>query len=258
MRTAFLLLTITGLAAGAKDIDLAHHFRGVRGTFVLLDAATAKWTRYNPERAAQQFTPCSTFKIPNSAIAIESGVAPDSDFTVAYDPKRDHAERPEWARDHNLRSAFQYSVVWYYQEMARRAGPDRMAKYVRQFHYGNEDTSGGVDHFWLGSTLRISADEQVDFLKRFYEQKLALSGRTTRIVKEIMVADRGQSSRLSAKTGACRVDANEVVLWYVGYVEKDGRVYYFALNMGDKDYDPLFSQRVTKARTILTELGILD
>lgn len=258
MRKTLLLLTITSLAASAKDIDLAHYFAGIRGTFVLLDSVTGKWTRYDPVRAKQQLTPCSTFKIPNSAIAIETGVASDADFTLAYNPRRDHAERPEWARDHNLRSAFQYSVVWYYQEMARRAGPDRMARYVRQFHYGNEDTSGGVDQFWLGSTLRISANEQVDFLKRFYEQKLGLSERTTRIVKDIMIADHAQSWRLSAKTGACHVDANEVVLWYVGYVEKSGHVYYFAMNMGDKDYDPLFSQRVTKARAILAELKILD
>ena len=248
----------TTLDSGPKDSDLSHHFNGIRGTFVLLDSAAGNWTRYNPARAKQQFTPCSTFKIPNSAIALETGVVPDADFTIAYDSQRDHAERPEWARDHNLRSAFQYSVVWYYQESARRTGADRMAKFVRQFHYGNEDNSGGVDHFWLGSTLRISADEQIDFLKRFYEGKLGLSDRTTRIVKDIMVADRNDSWRLSGKTGACRVDPNEVVMWYVGYVEKAGRLYYFALNMSDKDYDPLFSQRITKTKAILTELGILD
>jgi beta-lactamase class D len=78
-------------------------------------------------------------------------VAPDPEFTVRDDPEL-KISSPDWARDHNLRSAFKFSVVWYYQEMARRAGADRMAQLVHQFGYGSKDTSGGVDKFWLGST----------------------------------------------------------------------------------------------------------
>ena len=48
------------------------------------------------------------------------------------------------------------SVVWYYQELARRVGPERMQKWVTAFRYGNEDISGGIDRFWLESALRIS------------------------------------------------------------------------------------------------------
>jgi beta-lactamase class D len=230
---------------------------GAEQTFVLLDSASGQFTRQNPERASLRFAPCSTFKIPNSAIALESGVAGGLDFMLKYDPLRDHAARAVWARDYDLQSAFKASAVWYYQEMARRVGMKQMTKFLTQFQYGNQDASGGIDKFWLGNSLRISPNEQVDFLRRLYEGRLGLSVRTTNLVKEIMLVEQTADWRLSAKTGACRAEGEDVVLWYVGWVEKPGHVYYFALEIGDKEYDPLFEQRVPIARKILTELGVL-
>lgn len=255
---------LTGIAFAAEPPDLARHFAGIDGTFVLLNGRTGEVTRFNAKRAALRFPPCSTFKVPNSAIALETGVAPDADFVLPYDAALNL--KGDWARDHSLRSAFKFSAAWYYQEMARRAGAAAMARYVHQFTYGNEDTSAGVDKFWLGNSLRISADEQAAFLKRLYEGDLGLSARTTGLVKEIMVAEETPSWRLSAKTGACRAEGEDVALWYVGFVEqkagtKNARqgsdVYYFALEMGAREYAPLWNQRVPKARAILTELGVL-
>jgi beta-lactamase class D len=116
-------------------------------------------------------------------------------------------------------------------------------QFVQRFQYGNADTSGGIDEtgnpFWVDGSLRISADEQVEFLRRFYEARLGLSERTTRLTKEIMVAQ-------------------DTSNWYVGYVEKAGTVYYFALQMGATDYGRAYSERIPITRAILTELGILN
>jgi beta-lactamase class D len=59
------------------------------------------------------------------------------------------------------------SVVWYCQEVARRIGSARMQAYVDRFAYGNRDILGEIDQFWLTGGLRISPEEQVDFLQRF-------------------------------------------------------------------------------------------
>src|SRR5262245_49635082 len=83
----------------------------------------------NAPRARRRFAPCSTFKIPNSLIALETGEASDAAFPLAYDPKRDGEQWGARARDHDLRSALRYSVVWYYQELARRIGAARMQDY---------------------------------------------------------------------------------------------------------------------------------
>ncbi len=113
-------------------------------------------------------------------------------------------------------------------------------------------TAGGFDGaegpFWLDGTLRISADEQIAFLKRFYEGELGLSDRATTLTKNIMLADSTPRWRLSAKTGACRPAGEDATMWYVGYVERDSNVFYFALQLGAKEFGTLFEQRVRKRR----------
>jgi beta-lactamase class D len=85
-----------------------------------------------------------------------------------------------------------------------------------------------------------------------------LSERTTRLTKEILLAEQTPSWRLSAKTGACQPPGQDTSNWYVGYVEKGGTVYYFALQMGDKDYGRAYSDRIPISRAILSQLGILN
>src|SRR5690606_26270393 len=132
-----------------------------------------------------RFLPASTFKIPNSLIALETGIASGADFALAWDSTA-VPPQPWWPDawrqpEQTLRSAFQHSVVWYYQELARRIGEERMATYVAQFDYGNHDIGGGIDQFWLDGALRISPMEQVAFLQRFYQGDLGISDSTTAI-----------------------------------------------------------------------------
>jgi len=255
-RAIFALLCL--LAAGpAAAQDLSKHFHGIEGTFVLLDGQTGAFSRWNAARADRRFAPCSTFKVPNTAILLETGAAPDPDIAVTYDPAWKALRE---ARDHTLRSAYAVSALWYYHALARQAGLPAVARLVTRFGYGNADTSGGVAGdrpFWIDGTLRISANEQVAFLKRLHENRLGLSDRTVRLTKEIMVAEQRPEGTLRAKTGACHPAGDaEATLWYVGYVEKPSGAWYFALELGDKAYDPLMAQRVPKARAILAELGI--
>jgi beta-lactamase class D len=257
-----LALTVTADAGRpAPQVDLARHFKGITGTFVLLNGRTREYVRYNAPRAAQRFPPCSTFKIPNTAILLESGAAGSPEHRLKYDPAL-NVSRPEWAKDHTLRSAYAASVLWYYQALSRTAGQAVEDRFVRQFRYGNQDTSGGMRvtgrPFWVDGTLRISANEQVDFLERLHQDRLGLSARTTTLTKAIMVAEATPSWTLRAKTGACDPKSEEVSLWYVGSVEKKDATFHFALQMGDTSYDRLFPLRVTKGREILRDLHVLE
>src|SRR5512140_3209000 len=82
-------------AAHAAERDLAPYFQGLKGTFVLYNSAKGTYTRYNPRRAAERLTPCSTYKIPNSLIGLETGVVRDAAFVIPYDAKRD-PQQPGW------------------------------------------------------------------------------------------------------------------------------------------------------------------
>lgn len=249
----------------SEEVNLTRFFPGAEATFVLLDGQTGRIVRHNSKRARQRFRPMSTYKIPNSLIALETGVATGPDFPLPWDPKVAPPQswwRDSWKRDQTLRTAFRESVVWYYQELARRIGPERMQTYVQRFGYGNQDLSGGIDQFWLRGGLRISADEQVDFLRRFYRGELGVSPRSTEIVKDVMLVEETPEYRLRGKSGTTMVDGYEdrELAWFVGYVERGNQVHFYALNMeGDQvgeDWPP--GKRPELVREILRELEVLS
>ncbi|NOY05366.1 MAG: class D beta-lactamase [Chlorobi bacterium] len=245
--------------------DLEHYFSGVdAAAFVLYDARNDEFIRYNEQRCRERFTPASTFKIPHSIIALETSVLEDENTVIEWDsvrvPRQEWWNREpflHWTRSHTLATAIKYSVVWYYQETARRIGVRNMKSYLEKMAYGNEDISGGIDRFWLGSTLKISADEQVEFLRKFYNNLLGVSERTTNIVKDILVLEKTGSYTLSGKTGLSSRENGRFLGWFVGYVERDDGVFFFALNMEDRDLDLISGTRIPVARAILTDLGIL-
>lgn len=204
----------------------------------------------NEARAAVRYPPCSTFKIPNSLIALETREVTDPAFPLAYDPKRDGVQQGPWSRDQDLRSAVQVSAAWYFQEIARRVGPKRMTEWLKRLDYGNMSIEPAVDKFWLGGGLRISAREQVAFLQRFYNSELP----SARTVKDLILLETGRDYKWYGKTGSCRASDKEWVLWHVGFVERGRSVMFYALNLSDTTYAKAAERRAALVREKLSGL----
>nr|AIA17120.1 ClassD_beta_lactamase [uncultured bacterium] len=250
--------------------DLSKFFKNTTGAFVLYDLKNDRYLRHNPTRCRQRFSPYSTFKIPNSLIGLDTKVIADADYLIRWDQQIYPAQSGwidppfvYWKQDHTLRSAIKYSVVWYYRELAKRVGEQQMKKYVSAFSYGNQDISGGLsspnlfEAFWLNSSLRISADEQIEFLKRFYTGKLPVAERSTNIVKDILVLEKTDRYTLSGKTGGGSLRNGKSLGWFVGYVETNGNVYFFATNIEGANYAAIRDRRIDLTKQILRELGYL-
>ena len=229
----WLLALVAGFA-GADEVESRDASEWMQGKVGALVAAGPEGRiEHNPERSATRFVPASTFKIANMLIALETGVASGKDFELAWNGKQSETFWPrDWSRDHTLRSAMVYGVLWYYQEIARRIGAERMAEWVGRFGYGNADTDGVIDRFWLDGPLQISAHEQVDFLQRFDRGELGLSERTTRLGREVIFLHERDGVRWSGKTGTRPLPDGRYINWFVGFAESDshGRV-AFALNL---------------------------
>jgi beta-lactamase class D len=261
----FSLLLVAVYGAVAADAqDLSRFLKDTKGAFVLYDLKNKQYVRYNESRCRERFSPKSTFKIPNSLIGLETGVIRDAEFVIAwnrekYPPQADWNQEPfiHWGNDQTLRSAIKYSVLWYYRELALRVGEQRMKKLVAAFNYGNKVVSGRVDNFWLDNTLRISADEQVEFLKALYTGRLPVSKRTTEIVKDILVFEKTPTYRLSAKTGGGPIADGVYIGWFVGYVETKGNVCFFAVNLEGTSFANIRDKRIELTKRILTSLGYL-
>lgn len=247
--------TTTISPASEVKPELVKKFQGFKGAFVLYDNSN-QYIRYNPERCVEQFIPASTFKIMNSLIGLETGVIPDENYVIKWDGTQNVIS--SWNQDHTLKTAIQNSVVWYYQELARRVGREKMQYYVDAAQYGNQNISGRIDTFWLEGELRISADEQVEFLKRLYKGDLPFSQRSISIVKEILVLEEAESYKLSGKTGSGqRITPHEG--WFVGYLETNGNVYFFATNLESSSPDGLANGDLARkiSLDILRDIGLL-
>jgi beta-lactamase class D len=185
--------------------------RQVDGAFVLADLDAGTTVVVGSPNADLRVTPASTFKIPNALIALETGVASGPDFALRWDGVA--RTMPDWNRDHTLASAIRFSVVWYFREIARRIGAARMQRYVDALAYGNRDLSGGIDRFWLESSLRISPREQAAFAGRLATGALPLRPATMAAVREMLVVERDGGSVLSGKTGSAEQDG-----WTIGWL----------------------------------------
>lgn len=226
----------------------------VSGTLVVVDRRHGAHWVHDAERAQQRFIPASTFKIPHTLFALdaEPALTPETGFVW------DGTERSfaAWNRDHTLRSAYAHSVVWVYQDLARRIGIERELRYLRRLGYGNADAGGGVTQFWLTGALRISAAEQIAFLQKLYDDALAFDVEDQRTVKQIMAIDRGDGWTLRAKTGWA-FDATPQIGWYVGWVERQDGAVFFALNIDMPNGERDIGKRTAIVRAALASLGAL-
>lgn len=217
--------------ADAERTDWSSAFDavGAVGTFVLRDLETGQTQRYNPARASERMLPASTFKVYNALVALETGVVCDPDSLFAWDG----AERflPAWNQDQSLRDGLQNSTVWLYQRVARTVGRDRYRQSFGREPYGNSEVGPDVGLFWLDQSLRVSADEQVEFIERLHGGRLAFRAdvqETVRGMMPVLVDTLG--TRVLGKTGWGLRDGEPDLGWLVGWVEGPGGTAVFALN----------------------------
>ncbi|WP_206486271.1 class D beta-lactamase [Thalassotalea sp. G2M2-11] len=231
-------------------------------TFVLLTHSSNELVIVNQARAEQALSPFSTFKIANSAIGLETGVINDAGQTLSYD---DTAYPPQawWPSvwklpKYNLTSAYKFSMVAIYRQLAKDIGDKQMRHYLKTFNYGNQDISSGLDNFWLNGSMKISALEQVKFLQQLHQNQLALSEKTQQELRKVMLAKMTDDYRIYAKTGAGKVDDGSMLGWYVGIVETADESYYFALNFNRPTYQQMKADRIALAMNHLKQAGVID
>lgn len=234
--------------------SLAKHFAdaGTEGTFVGYKVDDYLLIASDTVRSGERKLPASTFKIPNSLIALETGVVQDPDKDVF---PWDGVKRPieAWNKDHTLRSAIAASAVPVYQEIARRIGEGRMQKYVDLFEYGNRNIGGGIDQFWLTGSLRIDPIEQVDFVDRLRRSALSISKRSQELVRDILPVTKVGDAVIRAKSGLVGAERGEPSLgWMVGWAERGDAQTVFALNMDCRE------QRHIADRMALTQACLAD
>jgi beta-lactamase class D len=208
-------------------------------TFVLVNLQTGARDVVNPKMAAERVSPWSTYKIPHALIGLETGLLSGAEHTMKWDGVQ--RPRQEWNRDQTLRSAVELSAVWYFQRLAAELGVERERQWLAKIPYGNARVEGDVTMFWLGRSLRISALEEADFVRRLWTDALPFSKRSMAVVRDILPAQRGPHGEVRAKTGSGDTQA-----WLVGHVDHDGAGYVFATRLDEPGADRFKARALTE------------
>lgn len=195
--------------------------------FILYDLKQEKIiTEINSQQCSERFSPCSTFKIPLSLMAFDQGIFTNENTIIKWDGiKRDF---DVWNQDQTPKTYLQYSTAWVSKWLIPQIGSQKIQKYLTNFNYGNQDISGGITKFWLSSTLKISADEQLEFLKNLWQEKLNVSEKAMKLTKKSIYAETlSNSDILQGKTGSAELNA---IGWFVGYLHHKNNDYIFVTN----------------------------
>ncbi len=242
------------------SLDLKAYFDewDVEGSFLIYNSNEQTWHSYNEARNQQGFLPASTFKILNTLIGLDTGILEDSSSVFTWDGTKNWNE--QWNQDLSLNRAFAVSCVPCYRAMARKVGLTRMQYYMQQVGYGSMDIQQQtLDNFWLTGDSRITPKEQVLFLRRLHDQSLPFSIQHLAVLKQIMLREAGENYQIYAKTGLTMQDGKDIG-WYVGYVEANNNIYYFALNIekeSEEKNNNFFDARMKIAGNIFKSLNIL-
>jgi len=192
---------------------------------------------------AERFPPCSTFKVPLAVMGFDSGILKDAKNPVWKYQEGFTKFLKVWEEDHWPQKWLKNSCVWYSQEMNKKMGMEKFAKYIEDFNYGNMDVSGdegknnGLTHSWLSSSLQISPMEQISFLEQLLSGKLAVSKDAhEKTIQSIESFPFEKDWTLHGKTGSGYKGAPENKIgWYIGWLENgDRKIIFVHLIEGQK------------------------
>lgn len=260
MRNAItvILTILSSIAFGQNDYQKHFDNLGLKGSTTIYDYKNKEWIFTDKKEAHKPTLPASTFKIPNSLIALEYKAVQDENVVFKWDGKpKSHLGTVVnvWNKDTDLKNAYKNSTVWFYMEIAKRIDRDLYRRILKKCRYGNGNyTEKGTD-FWNYGNFAITPKNQIDFLIKLYENRLPFSKLTIDKVKEIMISEQAETHTYRDKTGWTRKNGEDIG-WWVGYLETKDNVYFFATRLikSENDKNPNF----LNGRKEITKLILKD
>lgn len=190
----------------------------------------------------KQHAPFSTFKIALALFGFEENIltspeTPEWSFQPEFEKRfqdwyaHEIGVKYHWVQNHTPKTFMKNSVVWFSHEITSRLGKVKFQDLVTKLNYGNMDISGtpgkkdGLLNSWLGTSLKISPLEQVNFIALLENENLpGFSKKSQELTKLCLNRDETWGEwQLYGKTGAGNKTG-----WFVGWIEKRNEKIYFA------------------------------
>lgn len=234
VRTSFAYDTFKNLNSNVTYKDFSKDFNGDKGTFVLFNEQSNQYTIFNKDGSEKRVSPCSTYKIVMALTGLNNGVISKTDNNISWDGK--NYPYTEWNKDQTLESAMKYSVNWYFDKIDSKISRKDLQECLNSLDYGNENILALDNQYWNQSSLKISAIEQVQFLKKLWNYDVKFKKEDVDFVKNSIKLIEEDGVVLYGKTGSGSENNRDVNGWFVGVLEKGNNKYYFATNIEGTDH----------------------
>lgn len=234
-------------------INLSPYFNKYDGCFVLYNRHDDSWKIYNIEHATTRTSPDSTYKIYSALFGLEENIITPKNSLIHWNKKRYIFNA--WNKDHNLYTAMDSSVNWYFQTIDNELGKSNIKKYIDKINYGNRNVHDALASYWMESTLKISPIEQVELLSKVYNNKFDFKQNNINTVKQAICLSSSGNGNFYGKTGTGRVNGQDINGWFIGFIETSNNTYYFATNINsNRNATGSTASKITMS--ILTDMNI--
>lgn len=237
------------------EVDWSDYFDECNGAAVIYDTTENCYQIYNQELVDTRRSPCSTFKIISSLIALENGIIEPDNSTREWSGEIFWKE--DWNRDIDFSDAFHASCVWYFREVIDEIGRDAIQEELDKLRYGNCDISDWEGHlntnnnnpvltgFWIESSLLISPKEQTEVMERIFGNQTDYSEETVNQLKQVMLLTEQSETDISiyGKTGMGVAHGTVVDAWFTGFADKDDKRITFCVYLGETENSDVSSAR---------------
>ncbi len=205
---------------------------GVVGSFALLENGTGKFTIANLSHYKDTASsPLSSFFILPTLIALDKGII-----------------------NHNQATWVSMDSTAYYQNIITQIGRQEILKNIDSIHYGKGVVSANLNEFWKDGSLKITADEQLGFIKKLFFKDLPFQKRSQEIFKKMMIKEENSNYTLSYLPATDSLTNNT---WVLGYEEENTHIYFFVLHTTGKTA-AASNNSVILLKKILLQQGFLQ
>ncbi len=202
-------------------------------TCTIIAESTSDKIILNEGECKTRHTPASTFKFPLAIIGFDSEILKDAEAPKWKYKKTYVVNTENDILDTTPKAWLKNSVVWYSQKLTKKLGLSKFENYIEKFDYGNQDLSGntgkndGLTNSWLSSSLKISPQEQLEFINKFLDKKLEVSAEAyNKTYSSMPVFETKNGWKIYGKTGSGK-ENNLPLGWFIGWAEKNNKTLAF-------------------------------
>lgn len=205
-----------------EEKDWSEDFAGLNGAAVIYEPEENRYQIYNQDLAQTRRSPCSTFKIISSLIALENEVIDD----IGKERMQKELDKLSY-------------------------GNCDISDWEGRQNTNNNNRA--LTGFWIESSLKISPKEQTEVMERIFGDTSSYSKESLNQLKQVMLTsqDKEKDITIYGKTGMGKDNGITVDAWFTGFADVSDERMYFCVYLGETEGADVTS---TKAKEIAIQI----